>query len=87
MKSWIGARAGGRINPLPAQSGLARLDPLAVFDPAVAGSTRWRFDPAPWSGLIRSRLDPVLTRLMTRLTRARVNPAGGADQPACGLIH
>ena len=37
--------AGGRINPLPAQSGLARLDPLAVFDPVVAGSTRWRFDP------------------------------------------
>ena len=55
MKSRIDPRVCGRINPLPAQSGLVRLDALirSRLDPVLAGSTRWRFDPA------LERVDPL----------------------------
>ena len=47
--------AGGRINPLPAQTRNPALRGLirSRFDPVVAGSTRWRFDPA------LERVDPL----------------------------
>jgi hypothetical protein len=80
MKLWIGPRVAEstrcrRNNP--ALRGLIR----AQFDPRW-----WPDQPAgglirPWrSGLIRSRLDPVVGGL----TRARVNPAGGRINPLAG---
>jgi hypothetical protein len=74
MESWIGPRVAEstRCRRNPALRGLIR----SRFDPVVAGSKPAGGLIRPWSGLIRSRLDPVVPRL----TRGRVNPAGGLIQ-------